>query len=218
SGPYGPGAALARSRRVPRAGGLAARHRAGAEPVARGMGPGPDSPRRGSPQKTGLTDSRAGLAPGRRGRVDLSHTGARTAAMGRRLRVAGGYALFALAVGAATSVTLPELGAPLVETVFRLVQLAGFSSLVAASLALVASGRSPALSAAWMTSAILATSIAIAAMLATVSVSPVFVSLSVLVSFVALEIWSRAVAVLRRAERVTTPRLLGGSVLLTLLI
>ncbi|HTD51496.1 MAG TPA: hypothetical protein VK780_00600, partial [Thermoanaerobaculia bacterium] len=117
------------------------------------------------------------------------------------LYLGAGYSLLLLALGAATSIAPPELEIPVVGSVSELLRLAGIAALVASSLALVASRRFPAASAAWMTAAILVTSAALFAVLAFVSASPAFVSVVALLVLIALEVWSRAVAVLRGADR-----------------
>jgi signal transduction histidine kinase len=134
------------------------------------------------------------------------------------LQVGAGYGLLLLALGAATSIAPPELGIPVVGSVSELLRLAGIAALVASSLALVASRRFPAASAAWMTAAILVTSAALFAVLAFVSASPAFIFVVALLALIALEVWSRAVAVLRGADRFAAPRLLAGAALLTVLV
>jgi signal transduction histidine kinase len=134
------------------------------------------------------------------------------------LQVGAGYGLLLLALGAATSIAPPELGIPVVGSVSELLRLAGIAALVASSLALVASRRFPAASAAWMTAAILVTSAALFAVLAFVSASPAFILVVALLALISLEIWSRAVAVLRGADRFAAPRLLAGAALLTVLV
>ncbi len=134
------------------------------------------------------------------------------------LQVGTGYGLLLIAVGAATSIAPPGLGIPVVGTVSELLRLAGIAALVASSLALVASRRFPAASAAWLTAAILVTSAALFSLLAFVSASPAFLFVVALLSLISLEIWSRAVAVLRGADRFAAPRLLAGAALLTVLV
>ncbi|HSE64324.1 MAG TPA: ATP-binding protein [Thermoanaerobaculia bacterium] len=136
-----------------------------------------------------------------------------------RLAVAAGLLLFAVALGVATHLQAPELGAGLRQSLVVLPRVAGLTALILSALSLAAlpSAR-PTRRRAWATAAVLFTAAAIAGALASVSASAAYQVAVFGVALAAFALWSRAVGDARAREGFGTASLLIGTALLVVLV
>ena len=133
-------------------------------------------------------------------------------------RVAGGFALFAAALVAASRVVVPDLGSAFSLTSAPFLSLVALTALVGAALALAASGAGATRWRGWTSLAVLATSAAVVAALLWVDASrlyPLAVGAAALLCF---EAWRRSIASAAGGGALGPFRLVAGATLLMLLV
>jgi hypothetical protein len=131
-------------------------------------------------------------------------------------RAVAGWILFAAAFYTASSLTLPDLGAPLAWGGAGFRALVALTALIGAALAVGASA-SPPRRAGWTTAAVLATAASILGLLFAVSVSPAFMAAAALLAAGCYEAWRRATASAPPSGLLGPFRLVAGAALLLVL-
>ena len=142
----------------------------------------------------------------------------RTLSERRRFGLFAGFALFIVALSAATRLDTPELGAGLARSLLAVPRVGGLAALVLSALSLTASPSPRATRRRrWATAALLFTAGAIAGSLATVSAARGYRVAVFAASAAGFALWSRALAEARAGEGFGAATLLIGTALLVVL-